>query len=117
MGKKQTVQFHFYATEEEAEKIQKRMEDAGIRNRCAYLRKMAIDGYFIRIDLADVKELVRLLRIYSNNMNQYAKKANETGSIYEEDIRELQKEQQNLWQLMREILQKLSNLEPDRRSI
>lgn len=115
MDKKQTVQFHFFATEEEAEKIQKRMEEAGISNRCAYLRKMAIDGYFIRIDLADVRELVRLLRIYSNNMNQYAKKANETGSIYEEDIRELQKDHKELWDMMREILKKLSALEPDSR--
>ena len=50
---------------------------------------MAIDGYLIQMDLSDVKEAVRLLGITSSNMNQYAKKANETGNIYREDIAEL----------------------------
>lgn len=54
----------------------------GITHPSAYLRKMAMDGYIINLDLSDLKELVRLSRINSNNLNQYAKKANETGSIY-----------------------------------
>ena len=58
------------------------MDELGIRSMGAYLRKMALDGYCIRLDLQDVKALVSLLRICSNNLNQYAKRANETGSIY-----------------------------------
>ena len=76
----------------------------------AYIRKMAIDGYVIRLDLSDVKEVARLLRINSNNLNQYAKRANETGSIYLEDIKELQRQQEKLWELMKAILQRLSTI-------
>lgn len=58
----------------------------GIRNTSAYLRKMAIDGYVINLDIKQLNEISRLLRITSNNVNQMAKRANETGSIYETDV-------------------------------
>ena len=83
----------------------------GVRNRCAYLRKMAIDGYYICVELSDVKEMVRLLRIYGNNLNQIARRANEGDSIYRNDIEDLQKNMQELWKMMRQILEKLSCLE------
>lgn len=73
-----TEQFHFFATPEEAKLIRDREKEIGILNESAYLRKMAIDGYLIQMDLSDVKEAARLLGITSSNMNQYAKKANET---------------------------------------
>lgn len=74
------------------------------------MRKMAIEGYTIKLDLDDVKEAVRLLRISSNNLNQYAKKANETGSIYAEDIKDLKARQEELWEVLKQILDKLSGL-------
>ncbi len=81
------------------------------RNKSAFLRKMAIDGYLIRLDLSDVKEKIRLLRINSNNLNQYARKANECGYVYEKDIRELQNQQKLMWVEMRKILENLSKLQ------
>lgn len=87
-----------------------RMKEAGIKNISAYIRKMAIDGHIIILDLTDVKELVRLLRINSNNINQIAKKANETGSIYLEDIKYLQKQQDEVWNTMKSILLQLSKI-------
>ena len=96
--------------EGERDIVRRKMEEAGIRNMAAYIRKMAIDGYVIRLDLNDVKEVARLLRINSNNLNQYAKRANETGSIYLEDIKELQRQQEKLWELMKAILQRLSTI-------
>lgn len=111
MKEKCDVQFHFRTTPEEARKIRKRIEQSGIKTDAAYFRKMALNGYMIQMDLSDVKEVIRLLRINSNNLNQYAKKANECGSVYEEDIRELQKEQKGLWNEMRKILEMLSVLQ------
>ena len=90
------------------EKIRKRMEEAGIRNMSAYIRKMAIDGYVIKLDLSDVKEVSRLLRINANNINQYAKRANETGSIYTEDIRDLQTSLDEIWEGAKEIMARLA---------
>ncbi|SCY11179.1 plasmid mobilization protein [Butyrivibrio sp. INlla14] len=97
-------------TPEEFDQISERMEEAGIRNRSAFIRKMAIDGYVIRMDLSDVREVVRLLRINSNNLNQYAKKANETGSIYISDINELQLQHEEIWEVIRGILKRLSEM-------
>ena len=94
----------------EREKIYERMKEAGVRNMSAYIRKMAIDGYLIKLDLSDVKEASRLLRLNANNINQYAKRANETGSIYLEDIKDIQRSQEELWILMKEILQRLSTI-------
>lgn len=110
MGEIKDQQILFFATKGEVKLIHERKEAAGFKSLSAYLRKMAIDGYIIVIDLSDVKEAIHLLRINANNLNQYAKRANETGSIYLEDIKDLQKTQEELWQIMRDILERLSSI-------
>lgn len=102
---------HFLASEEEVQRIHEKMDELGIRSMGAYLRKMALDGYCINLDLQDVKELVSLLRRCSNNLNQYAKRANETGNIYESDIRDLQERLEEIWTDMKEVLVCLSSIQ------
>lgn len=97
-------------TPEEWDLIRERMREAGMTNTSAYIRKMALNGYVINVDLGDVKEVLRLLRINSNNLNQYVKRANETGSIYEADIKDLQKGHQEILARMGEILERLSSI-------
>ena len=110
MSEKRNVQIHFRLTPSEVERLRTKMKEAGIQSQGAYLRKMALDGYCVRLDLEDVREMVSLLRRCSNNLNQYAKRANETGSIYLADLNDLQERMQQLWQLAREILVRLSNI-------
>ena len=74
----------------------------------AYLLRMALNGFVIVMDLSDLKEILRLLQISGNNLNQYAKRANETGSIYREDIEELKNNQKEILQEMRKMLDKLT---------
>ena len=69
---------------------------------------MELHGYVIVMDLSDLKEVLRLLQISGNNLNQYAKKANETGSIYHEDIEELRTNQKEILQEMRKVLDRLT---------
>ena len=107
---KRNVQMHFRVSEEEEKLIRKKMQESGIMSIGAYLRKMAIDGYCIRLDITDVKEVLRLLRINSNNINQYTKKANETGRVYIEDIKHIEASQEEIWEMMKQILTKLSEL-------
>ena len=95
-------------TPEDLEAIKEKMEKAGVRNRSAYIRKMAIDGYIILLDLSDIKEVVRLLRINSNNINQIAKKANQTGNIYLDDIKSIQVQQEEIWEAVREVMERLA---------
>ena len=102
---------HMRLKQSDIDLIHRRMNEAGVKNMSAYIRKMAIDGYIVNLDLSDVKELVRLLRYCSNNLNQYAKKANETGNVYAEDIADLQKQQGELWEAMKEILARLATIQ------
>ena len=101
---------HIRVTPEELERIKERMEEAGITSMTAYLLRMALHGFVIVMDLSDLKEILRLLQISGNNLNQYAKKANETGSIYKEDIDDIRLHQEELWKVMKEILKRLSTI-------
>ena len=98
-------------TADELKKIHERMEEAGISSLTAYLVRMALHGYVIVMDLSDLKEILRLLQISGNNLNQYAKKANETGSIYADDIRDLQERFEELWEMAKAILARLADIE------
>ena len=99
---------HIRVTPEELERIKERMEETGITSMTAYLLRMALHGFVIVMDLSDLKEILRLLQISGNNLNQYAKKASEAGSIYREDIEELKSNQKEILQEMRKMLDKLT---------
>lgn len=88
-NRQRRIQLKFRVTEQERDLIEQKKRQVGTINTEAYLRKMAIDGYVVKLDLSEVKELVSLLRRCSNNLNQYTKRAHETGSIYATDIEDL----------------------------
>jgi uncharacterized protein (DUF1778 family) len=101
---------NFAVTEKERELIDRRMAQTGISNRRAYLLKMAVDGRVIHVELESVKEMVQLLSNATNNINQIAKRANETGSIYAADLDELSGRYDEIWAQAKVILQKLSRV-------
>ena len=73
-------------TPEERELIRQKMAQLGTMNTGAYLRKMAIDGYVVKLDLPELRELVSLLRYSSNNINQLTRRVHETGRVYAADM-------------------------------
>lgn len=91
-------------------RIRFKMKEAGIRNMSAYVRKMALDGICVKLDLQDVRQLIMLLQRCSNNLNQYAKRANETGSIYAADIEDLRSRLDEIWELSRQSLARLASI-------
>lgn len=105
-----SVQLHFFVSEQEMDMIKERMEQIGVTNLSAYLRKMAVDGYIINLDMTDIQEMTRLLRICSNNLNQYAKRANETGSVYAADIEDLNIRLDGLWDAAKKLLCGFANI-------
>ena len=107
---KKSVRVEFVMSEQEAELIKERMVELGITNLSAYLRKMAVDGYIIHLDMGDVQEMIRLLRICSNNLNQYTRQANETGSIYAADIEDIRTRLDSLWDGMDKLLRGFANI-------
>ena len=104
-------EIHVLLLPEEMERIKQKMAELGIINRSAYVRKMALDGYCINLDLSDMKEMVSLLWRCSNNLSQYAKRANESGSIYAEDIQDLQVRQSEIWEIAKEMLARLATIQ------
>lgn len=94
---------------EELARIREKQKELGIRNTGAYMRKMAMDGYCVNLDLSDVAQVSTLLRRCSNNLNQYAKRANDLEALCG-DIRDLQKRLDELWEMQKLILKRLSGI-------
>lgn len=101
---------HIRVTPEELNRIRERMDEVGIKSMTTYLMIMALNGYVINMDLSDLKEILRLIQISGNNLNQYAKKANETGKVYQEDLNEVKYNQQKIIQEMRKLFEKLTEI-------
>ena len=104
------IQLNFRVTEQERRLIEERMHELGTTNREAYLRKIAIDGYIVRLDVPELKEIASLMRRTSNNVNQIARRLNETGRIYDVDIADVQAQQEQLWNSLNQLLTKLSGM-------
>jgi hypothetical protein len=109
-NKTRTNGVFFRVSDEERTMIQRRMAQSGIRNMRAYLLKQAIDGRVIRIELESVDEMVRLLANATNNINQIARRVNETGSIHAADVEYLRVRYDGLWAQTKEILRRLSEM-------
>lgn len=80
-------------------------------NMSAFIRKMAIDGYVINFDIPELDELISLLRRTSNNLNQIAKKVNSTDKIFENEIKEIQNHQSEIWKMTNQVVLLLTKLE------
>lgn len=83
------IRLKFRVTEAEKIKIKKRMAQAKLDNQEAYIRKMAIDGYIVNLEIPGLKELVADMRVYSKCFNEITKRVNVTDNIYPEDISEI----------------------------
>ena len=72
---------------------------------------MTLNGYIMRVDLPEIREMIRLLSNMTNNLNQIAKRVNAHGNIYETEIDELREKQQELWLMTRQLLSRLDALQ------
>ena len=102
--RKRDVPVLFWVSADEMELIQQKMAQFGTKNLSAYLRKMAVDGYVVQLDLPELKELVSLLRRSSNNLNQLTRK------VHDVDLEDISQRQEQLWDGVKEILTQLSKL-------
>ena len=109
-NRKREVQLNFRVSPEELALIEQKMAQLGTTNREAYLRKMALDGYVVRLELPQLKELVSLMRYSSNNLNQLARRAHETGRIYDADLEDISRRQEALWDGVHQVLTQLAKL-------
>lgn len=101
---KRLVNHNFRTTESEAVIMRKKMEALGIRNESAYMRALALNGYILKLDFPQIREMLRLLGNMTNNLNQIAQRLNAHGNLYETEIEEIQQKQDELWKMMRQLL-------------
>ena len=110
MSDRRDQQLHFRVSKPELERIRNKMEASGILSIGSYLRKMALDGYCLHLDLPQLRRMGYLLQMCSNNLNQYAKVANENGQIYTADLEDLRARLDELISVSKQILAKLTEL-------
>ena len=110
MAEKRTNMLNFVVSDAELQMIQRRMTALGIKNQSAFLRSMVLNGYVLKLDFQEIKEMIRLLGNMTGNINQIAKRENAGGHIYETELYEIQDNQQELSKIMRQILTKLEGL-------
>ena len=108
--RKRDVPVLFWVSAEELELIHQKMQQYGTENLSAYLRKMALDGYVVKLDLPELKELVSLMRYSSNNLNQLTRRVHETGRIYDADLEDITRRQEALWDGVHQVLTQLAKL-------
>lgn len=105
--RKRNIHLHVMVTMDEFDTIHQRMAEVGIANTGAYIRKMALNGYVLNVDLTPVRELVSLQRRCANNLNQVAIHANTYG-VYPSEIAALQKDYAELWGRVSDVLKQLA---------
>jgi hypothetical protein len=108
MAKEKTTGFFFKMSPEEEELFEKRMAQTGISNKSAFIRKMCIDGHVIKLDLATINEIQRLLGISGNNLNQLTRRVNSGGAAYREDIAEINEQYTQILKCFGDVLMMLS---------
>ena len=110
MSDRRDQQLHFRVSQPELERIRNKMESSGILSIGSYLRKMALDGYCLYLDLPQLRRMAYLLQMCSNNLNQYAKRANECDKVYAADMDDLRQRLDELIDIGRQILSRLAEL-------
>ena len=100
------IRIEFCVTEQEKKLIESKMAQLGTRNMGAYLRKMAIDGYIIKVDYTEQKKLAAAVSRAATNINHICRRINSTGHLYADDIADLKERQAEIWSLLREVQKK-----------
>ena len=106
--RKRDVPLLFWVSPEEKALIERKMAQLGTENLSAYLRKMAIDGLVVKLELPELRELVSLLRYSSNNLNQLTRRVHETGRVYDADLEDMRQRYDRLWEAANKILTSLA---------
>ena len=103
-------QVKFWVSKEEYQLLQKKMEAAGGVNQGAYIRKMILDGYIVNLDIPELKEIIRLLSITSNNVNQMARQLHSSNSIYPQELTEVETQLDQVYKQLRKVMKGLSKI-------
>ena len=108
--RKRSKQLKIWISQEEQDMIRQKMAEFGTDNMGAFVRKMVIDGYILKLDLPELREISRHIGYLDNNINQMARKVNAGKTVYKEDVDEIQAQFNTVCKLQRKIIRQLSKL-------
>ena len=111
MADTKDISMHFFVSQAELDLIEQNMALSGSTNLSAFLRKMAIDGMVIKLDMPEIREMLKLLRRANANINQIAKHLHETGRVYDTDLEEILEYQKEIYKGQNELLSRLARLQ------
>ena len=111
MADTKDISMHFFVSQSEFDLIEQNMALSGSTNLSAFLRKMAIDGMVIKLDMPEIREMLKLLRRANANINQIAKHLHETGRVYDTDLEEILGYQKEIYKGQNELLTRLVKLQ------
>ena len=111
MADTKDISMHFFVSQAEFDLIEQNMALSGNTNLSAFLRKMAIDGMVIKLDMPEIREMLKLLRRANANINQIAKHLHETGRVYDTDLEEILGYQEEIYKGQNELLTRLAKLQ------
>ena len=108
--RRRSKQLKIWISQEEQDMIRQKMAEFGTDNMGAFVRKMVIDGYILKLDLPELREISRHIGYLDNNINQMARKVNAGRTVYKEDVDEIQAQFNTVCKLQRKIIRHLSKL-------
>lgn len=108
--RKRSKQLKIWISQEEQDMIRQKMAEFGTDNMGAFVRKMVIDGYIIKLDLPELQEIIRLLGSIANNVNQIARRVNAGGNVYKEDLEEVNANLDQNYKMLRKVMKSLSKI-------
>ena len=108
--RKRNKQLKIWISREEQDMIRQKMAEFGTDNMGAFVRKMVIDGYIVKLDLPELQEIIRLLGSIANNVNQIARRVNAGGNVYKEDLEEVNANLDQNYKMLRKVMKSLSKI-------
>ena len=105
-NRKRTNPVQFYLDDDEQYILDEKFRLSGMKSKSAFLRKLILYGYVYDVDYSYLRNYNTELGRISSNLNQIAKRINNTGNIYKEDMDEVKELMNEVWRTQKSMLSK-----------
>lgn len=110
MENPKTHKMFFRLDEEDYQLLMHKFKQTDCKNLSEFMRKMIINGYILEYNSQEITDLFKYAKSISDNVNQIARTANESGQVYADDIREIKEKVSEIYSKQLEILSRFENI-------
>ena len=90
-NRKRNIRLRFDLTDKEKELFERKKKESGAKSMSNFIRKTVLEKEIYEVDLKPLRDLYGTLSVATNKLNQIAKRVNQTGVIYKNDIDDIKK--------------------------